>query len=110
VSSQRNDRQDKYDRDEAPQSALVNMKFTVNAQAVMDISRKRLCQKASKETREAWLEFVNSLQEEMPELRRLCVPNCIYRNGICSEFEPCGYNKTNIFENKRKEYLKIYGE
>lgn len=108
VSTQRNDRQENYDREIAPQNSLVNMKISVNAQSIMDISRKRLCKKADPQTIKTWQTFVDSLEETIPELHKLCVPNCIYRNGICSEFEPCGYNKTKHFEEKRKEYLEIF--
>jgi thymidylate synthase ThyX len=40
-------------RDELPQGTLNDMDMTCNAQAFMNISRKRLCSRASKETREA---------------------------------------------------------
>jgi thymidylate synthase ThyX len=40
-------------RDELPQGSLNDMDMTCNAQAFINISRKRLCSRASKETREA---------------------------------------------------------
>lgn len=54
VHSQRADRRNlDVSRDELPQGALNDMMMTANAQAMINISRKRLCSCASKETREA---------------------------------------------------------
>lgn len=89
VTSQRNDRQDKYDRDTAPQGALVSHRCTANFMEILAISKRRLCGKASKETRAAWNLFLDALAKHEPELVDLCVPNCVYRNK-CTEFEPCG--------------------
>lgn len=106
VTSQRNDRQNKYDRDKTPQSALITHECEANAQAIINISRKRLCNQASKETREAWQKFLDSFKDDEPELYSVCVPECIYRNGLCPEFKTCGWNKTLEFENKLKQYIK----
>jgi len=95
VSSQRNDIQKKYDRRSAPQSSPVNHKCTANTQAILNISRARLCLVASPETTKAWRLFLEELYKYEPELVQLCVKPCVYRNGICPEvFKPCGYNKT----------------
>lgn len=99
VKSQRNDRQSDYDRNAARQDALVTHRCTANAQAIINISRKRLCSKASPETQFAWKEFIISLIGVTPEVVDLCVPECVYRNGICPEtFGSCGYNKTTNFK------------
>jgi len=109
ISSQRNDIQHEYDRKKAPQDTLVNMRFSGNAEAILNISRKRLCHRASSETRSVWMEFLNELQKYCPELEKCCVPQCVYRNGICPEvFEPCGYNKTETFLYKQEKYLKLF--
>ena len=47
VQSQRNDRQDKYDRTEAPQGALVSHIMSINAQELVFMAHKRLCKQAS---------------------------------------------------------------
>ena len=108
VSTQRNDRQKKYDRNKAPQDIPVSHRVSSNAQAIMDISHKRLCNCASKETREVWQLFLNKLENVALELFQLCVPACIYRNGICPEFNKCGYNKTEAFDAKLSEYKKNF--
>lgn len=104
VSTQRTDRTG-VDRDKKLQSDLVIHKCQANPQAIINISRKRLCNCASKETREAWQMFLNELKHIEPELYSVCVPDCIYR-GWCYEFKSCGYHKTPEFQEKLKEYRK----
>ena len=71
VHTQRVDRNPELEglsRDELPQGLLNDMDMTANAQALINISRKRLCSCASKETREAWKqvkEAINELKEEL---------------------------------------------
>lgn len=110
VKTQRSDRQKdtQYNRDNLPQGALVNHKCVANAQEIINISKKRLCFQASPETRTAWMLFLDSLDE--PELVKLCVPTCIYRNGICPEPKPCGYKKTDEFAKKLSQYVELFEE
>lgn len=78
--------------------------MTANAQSLINISRKRLCSCASKETREAWIQVKSAIAEIDPIMASKMVPECIYR-GFCPEFmNPCGYSKTEKFKND----LKIY--
>jgi len=93
VTTQRTDRTG-TDRNELPQGSLVDYQFTANAQAIIAISRKRLCMCASKETREAWSMFLELLKEVEPELYSVCVKECVYRGGYCPEMFPCGYSTT----------------
>lgn len=89
IQSQRNDRQDKYDRDQAPQGALVSHIMLVNAQALMTMSRKRLCGKADKTTQKVWRTVVKKVLETNPEFKEVLVPNCEYLHS-CPEFQSCG--------------------
>jgi len=102
VRSQREDRTG-IKRDELPQSNLVEHEFLANAQAMINISRKRLCNQASPETREAWKAVLEAIKDDQPELYKVCVPDCIYR-GWCYEFKSCGYHKTEEFQKRLKEY------
>jgi len=102
VSTQRTDRTG-INRDIEPQGALVNHEVDANAQAIITISRKRLCTGASKETREAWKEFLFELKEVEPELVKCCVKDCIYR-GYCYEFMSCNHHKTAEFQEELKAY------
>ena len=91
-------------RDELPQGALNDMDMTANAQALINISRKRLCNCASKETREAWTQVKEAIAEIDPVLASKMVPECLYR-GFCPEFiNPCGYSKTEKYQNDLKKY------
>lgn len=102
VRTQRTDRTN-VNRDELPQGNLVEHEFEANAQAIINISRKRLCNQASKETREAWQAVLESIKEDQLELYSVCVPDCIYR-GWCYEFKSCGYHKTPQFQERLNEY------
>lgn len=105
VHSQRGDRRTlPVPRNELPQGALNDMDMTANAQAIINISRKRLCSCASKETREAWKQVVEAIRKVDPVLADKCVPECLYR-GFCPEFmNPCGYSKTKKFEEDLQKY------
>lgn len=104
VRTQRIDRTG-VDRDELLQSSLVEHEAVANAQALINISRKRLCNQASHETREAWRKVVDSIKNIEPELYSACVPECIYR-GHCYEYKTCGYHKTEAYKIQLAEYRK----
>jgi hypothetical protein len=102
VSTQRSDRTG-VNRDEMPQSALVNHECFANAQALIFISRKRLCRQASPETTAAWKMVLAEVQTCEPELFGACVPECVYR-GFCPEFKTCGYATTPAFKQALNAY------
>jgi len=96
VQSQRNDRQSEYDRTKAPQDAPVDMILDVNAEELMVIANKRLCQKASEETRNVVAAMCFLAEHKCPELEGLLVPMCEYQGGVCHEMYPCGKAVKNI--------------
>jgi hypothetical protein len=102
VRSQRADRTG-INRDELSQDSLVEHRICVNLHSIINISRKRLCNNASKETKEAWSAILETIKDKEPELYSICVPDCIYR-GFCYEFKCCGYSKTDEYNNQLKEY------
>lgn len=102
VSTQRTDRTG-VNRDELPQSAFVNHACEADAQALINISRKRLCNCASKDTREAWQLVKEKIAKKEPELASCMVRECIYR-GFCPEMFGCGYDKTEDFQKELKKY------
>lgn len=91
VESQRNDRQNKYDRNKAPQDSPVTVRCSINAEALMNLSNKRLCNKASVETHNIVKEMCVLAERQTPELKGLLVPMCEY--GRCHEMYPCSKNK-----------------
>lgn len=90
VQTQRNDRQGKYDRNEAPQNATVKMILDMNAEELITIMHKRLCTQASPETRHVAEMMREAVLKKCPEFSDVLVPNCVYRNGLCTEFNSCG--------------------
>lgn len=87
VRSQRNDRQDEYDRNSAPQNAPVTMLWYMNAEELMTIANKRLCNQASKETQQVVQAMCDEVMEVCNEFEGLLVPMCQY--GRCHEMYPC---------------------
>ena len=88
VRSQRNDRQDSYDRNSAPQNAPVTMLWYMNAEELMTIANKRLCRQASEETRQVVQAMCDEVLKVAPEFKGLLVKQCSY--GRCHEMFPCG--------------------
>lgn len=104
VSTQRTDRTG-IDRNELPQSAPVSHTMVINAQALINISRKRMCNQASKETRDIWFMVINEIGLHEPELASMCVPECVYR-GFCPEMKSCGFAKSERYA----EWVERYRE
>lgn len=92
VSSQRNDRQDKYDRTRAPQGAFVVHVMDINTAELMQMARMRLCRQASVETRMVMTLIRDAVIETNPEFADFLQPKCVIHGG-CNEFVPCGYWK-----------------
>lgn len=102
ISTQRPDRTGE-DRNSKPQDSEVMHESEANAQAIINISRKRLCSSASPETRAAWKLVVKEIEKVDPELASCCVPDCVYR-GHCFEFTSCGYHKTEAYKEALTKY------
>lgn len=92
VQSQRNDRQNQYDRKSAPQDAMVSHIMYINAQELMTMSHKRLCGQADIDTRKIMQTIVKEVLKTNPEFEDVLVPNCQYLHR-CPEFFPCGRYK-----------------
>lgn len=89
VKSQRNDRQTEYDRNAARQDAPVDMILDVNAEELMVIANKRLCNQASPETQAVVQRMCDAVLEVCPEFTGLLVPACLYNGGRCHEMKSC---------------------
>lgn len=95
VSTQRTDRTG-INRNDLPQSAPVSHTMVINAQALINISRKRMCNQAARETGVLWFAIINKIALHEPELASICVPECVYR-GFCPEMKSCGFVKTERY-------------
>lgn len=109
VGTRRTDRTG-TDRNALRQDELVNHECEANAQALINISRRRLCFCASPETREAWQQVKDYVATKEPELAQCMVKECVYRNGLCPEMFSCGYNKSLKFEKELKEYTSFLSD
>ncbi len=103
VKSSRSDRTG-VPRDELPQNHAVNHECDANAQALINISRRRLCKQASLETQEAWKLVKQEVAVTDPIMASVMVPDCIYRGGICREMNCCGWIKTQEAQSMWAEY------
>lgn len=105
VSTQRTDRTG-TDRTGARQDTPVEHECFANAQAILFMSRRRLCGQASPETRAAWKMVVDEIAKKEPELAEKCVPECVYR-GFCPEFKSCGFAETKAFKALVERYRSV---
>ena len=101
TNTQRNDRQDQYDRDESPQKSLVNFFGEANPQHLIDTMRKRLCFMADPETREYAVDLKKAIRVVDQAISDGLVPNCVYRCG-CPENGKCKF-----YKNALKEHPKL---
>lgn len=102
VSTQRTDRTG-IDRDKMPQGTEVMMEIEANAQALINMSRKRLCYQASTETREVMQAMKEEVAKKDTHMANVMVKECVYR-GFCPEMWSCGYTKTEMFQKELEAY------
>lgn len=92
VATQRDDRHSEraISRNDLPQGELVTHIMSLNAQELVFMAHKRLCNQASPETREVMKMICKEVVAVAPYMKKVLVPLCVYRNGKCSEMFPCG--------------------
>jgi hypothetical protein len=105
ISTQRTDRTG-IDRDSLRQDNLVDHEMIINVQALINISRKRRCFQASRETLIAWNEVLDVIKKKEPLVYAVCVSECIYR-GWCPEFKSCDFSDKPIFKQLIKNYRNL---
>ena len=110
TESHRTDYATKYGKDVSEdRNALVNHTMTLNAQALITITKSRICTNASVETQKVWREVRKAVSEIAPEMREFMVVECVYRNGLCPHsHSKCKYNTTPLFKKELKEYVKHF--
>lgn len=90
IKTERNDRQNEFDREKAPQGALVDMIWDCSGEEMMIVANKRLCQLSDKNTREIVKTMCWIVEKKCPEFKGFLVPMCEYHGGICHEMYSCG--------------------
>lgn len=88
--------------------APTDLAFIINAEALINMAHKRLCSKASKETREIFQGIKDEIERRDPALAQHLVPTCVFRNGLCPEPKCCHYCHTREGKEMHSEYLKLY--
>lgn len=78
IRTQRTDRTG-VNRDELPQGNEVEMEYEANAQALINLSRKRLCNQASPETREVMQAIKEEVLKRDKFVAEVMVRDCVYR-------------------------------
>lgn len=79
----------------------------INAEELINISRRRLCAKAEAPVREVWSKVIDALAELDPVLAEHCVPECV-ATGICREPRPCGHTETPRYADRRRQYQDLF--
>lgn len=85
----KSNRPDRGGDGEANRLSPVNHMMFCNAQALINMARKRLCRKASVETQYVMRQIAAKMVNIDYELSLCLIPDCMYR-GECYEFNSCG--------------------
>lgn len=93
-----------YDR-----NAPTDLWCDINAESLINMARKRLCSKASKETRELVESIRYNVAKVDPDLARHMVPQCVYR-GVCPERNGCKYLSSPNGTEELKAYRALFNE
>ena len=67
----------------------VNHGMLANAQALINMSKKRLCYASHRTTVAQWMKLKKAMKSTDPALSSAMVPECVYRNGFCPELREC---------------------
>jgi len=69
----------------------TNHGMLINAQSLINFSRKRLCYKSHMETINIMSSLKLAVAKVDPALAERMVAECVYRGGVCHEQKPCGF-------------------
>lgn len=107
VTTQRDDRTgSEIPRSEKPQGQLVSTLLSCNAQALINISRLRICNSADKDTIAVWKKIRDAVSEIDPIMAKFMVRQCVYR-GACTEINCCGFFNTPTYLAELMEYQEL---
>jgi hypothetical protein len=86
--------------------AVVKTIIKVNPKALIEISKERMCSNTAYHTLRTWDRIMVHIRNTEQELYNVCVPKCV-KHGYCSEkFNPCGYDKTEVYNVNRSKFLE----
>ena len=81
----------------------VNLMMSCNTQALINISRKRLCKKAHEETIKVWQTAKDEIAKIDPIVAKYMVRECVYR-WFCPEEKSCGKAVGKHYEEELIKY------
>ena len=105
VGTERADRTEIKDRSQRSQMDMVPMEMEANIQAIINISRKRLCTSADPLTIKYWKAVLEAIKEYDEDIYWACVPECV-RCGGCPEYNSCGYSD-NLMKDAEPEEQRV---
>ena len=76
----------------------VDHRMLVNAEGLINIAQKRMCYKASPETRDAVYAMRDEIHLHDPDIANHMVPMCVFRGGLCVQPKPCGNYKVRRYD------------
>lgn len=85
--------------------APTDLACIINAEALINMAHKRLCAKASKETREIVMLLRDKVGECDPDLAEMMVEPCVANGGICHEPKGCGFYRSQLRETLTAKYI-----
>lgn len=88
VTTSREDRTG-IDRHTRSQMEPVSMRMDLNIQALINISRKRLCNQVDRTTQKIWLEVIKKIAEYDQDIAWACIPEGIRCCGCPEKFGNC---------------------
>ncbi|MCM1152484.1 MAG: FAD-dependent thymidylate synthase [Muribaculum sp.] len=88
--------------------APTDIAFICNAEALINMAHKRLCAKASKETRDVMTQIALGVAIADPALAPHLVPQCVFRGGICSEPKSCQWINSGVGQTVLTDYLELF--
>ena len=87
----RSNREDRGGDPKADRYTPVVHCMLLNAQSLVNLARKRMCLKADKITQFVMNEIAEGVLTVDPDLHKMLVPDCVYRNKCHEVFGTCGY-------------------
>ena len=93
---------DKFDR-----HTPTDVAFIINAEALINMAHKRLCAKASAETRDLMVKIALGVATVDAALAENLVPQCVFRGGLCTEPKSCGWIYGAVGQTVLDEYVNM---
>lgn len=100
VESNRDDRGGAGD-DVVTRESPVNHGMDINAQAILNMSLKRLCYASHKKTVAVWMKLKKAMRKADPALSGCMVPACV-QFGYCPELRECKPGLLNVLHAYRE--------